>query len=154
MPDGLYDIDALAWAETQAALLRRLASGERVNEQIDWPNVIEEVGDVGKSELRACESSLIQALSYLLKLRGWPASAAGRHWKEEIGNFLDDAQRSFTPSMRQKIDVSDLYRTSLRRFRRATDDSGEPAPVPEVCPFSLDDLLTGDVDELAVRLSP
>ena len=36
MPDGLYDRDALAWAEQQAELLRRLAAGERVNDAVDW----------------------------------------------------------------------------------------------------------------------
>ena len=31
----LYEADILLWSEQQAALLRRLAAGERVNEQID-----------------------------------------------------------------------------------------------------------------------
>ncbi len=55
--DSLYERDALAWAEQQGALLRRLAAGEAVNEAVDWPNVIEELQDVGLSELRACRSS-------------------------------------------------------------------------------------------------
>ena len=44
-----YDTDILDWSERQAALLRRLANGERVNDAVDWPNVIEEVesGDWG-----------------------------------------------------------------------------------------------------------
>ena len=53
--DGQYDTDALAWAERQADFLTRLARGERVNVDIDWPNVIEEVRDVGLSELRRRE---------------------------------------------------------------------------------------------------
>ena len=61
MPDDLYQRDALAWAEHQATLLRRLARGERLNEAVDWPNVIDEVQDVGQSELRACRSLLVQA---------------------------------------------------------------------------------------------
>ncbi len=44
---GLYERDALAWAEQQAALLDRMAAGERLNEAVDWPNVIGEVRDVG-----------------------------------------------------------------------------------------------------------
>ena len=55
MPDGLYDADILVWSQTQADVLRRLASGERVNAAIDWPNVIEEVHDVGASELRSAK---------------------------------------------------------------------------------------------------
>ena len=38
-PDSLYGRDALAWSEQQAALLRRLAAGERLNEAVDWANV-------------------------------------------------------------------------------------------------------------------
>ena len=43
MPDGLYEHDALAWAEHQAVLLRRLADGKSVNERVYWAHVIEEV---------------------------------------------------------------------------------------------------------------
>lgn len=35
MPEGLYKRDALAWAERQAALLRRLAASELLNEAVD-----------------------------------------------------------------------------------------------------------------------
>ena len=68
MPNDLYCRDALAWAEQQATLLHRLAAGERLNEAVDWPNVIDEVQDVGLSELRACQSLLQQATTHLLKL--------------------------------------------------------------------------------------
>ncbi len=76
MPDGLYERDALAWAEQQADLLRRLAAGARLNAAVDWPNVIEEVQDVGLSELRACQSLLEQALAHLLKLHALPEGQA------------------------------------------------------------------------------
>jgi hypothetical protein len=66
MPDDLYERDVLVWAERQADLLRRLAAGERVNDAVDWPNVIEEVRDVGESGLRACQSLLVQAMAHLL----------------------------------------------------------------------------------------
>jgi hypothetical protein len=84
MPDGLYERDALAWAEQQADLLRRLASGERLNAAVDWPNVIEEVRDVGLSELRACQSLLEQVLAHLLKLR-LLATFDDRVWRRHIG---------------------------------------------------------------------
>ena len=51
----LYEEDVLLWSEQQAALLRRLAAGERVNEQIDWENVIDEVESVGSEQLHAVE---------------------------------------------------------------------------------------------------
>ena len=67
MPDILYDRDALAWSEQQAALLRRHAAGERVN-GIDWDHVVEEIEDVGLSELRMVRSYLGLILLHLLKL--------------------------------------------------------------------------------------
>lgn len=150
MPDGLYEHDALAWAERQADLLRRLAAGERVNEEVDWPNVIEEVQDVGRSELRSCQSLLRHAMAHLLKLHAWPGSQAVSHWREETGNFIDDAERSFASSMRQHIDLDDLYRRALKQLRLAADDSGEPCPVPATCPFALDDFLSLDADVQAL----
>ena len=152
MPDGLYERDALAWAEQQAALLRRLAAGEGVNEAVDWPNVIEELQDVGLSELRSCRSLLLQAMIHLLKLHAWPASQSAAHWRSEAGIFLDDAAQRFTPSMQQRVELDDLYARALRRAREAADDAGPARPLPEACPFALDELLVGDLAELAARL--
>ncbi len=146
MPDGLYEYDALAWAERQADLLRRLAAGERVNDEVDWPNVIEEVQDVGRSALRSCRSLLRHAMTHLLKLHAWPASRSVSHWREETESFIDDAEDCFAPSMRQHIDLPDLYRRALKQFRLATDDSGAPRPVPATCPFVLDDFFSSDAD--------
>ena len=143
--DSLYETDALAWSEQQADLLRRLAAGERLNEAVDWPNVIEEVEDVGQSLLRACRSLLQQAMVHLLKLRAWPSSHSVEHWKTEAGVFLDDAEQRFAPSMGQRIDLRDLYAKALRRAREATDVTGTPRPLPQTCPFTLQELLAGDL---------
>jgi hypothetical protein len=151
MPDALYETDALAWAEHQAGLLRRVAAGESVNAAVDWPHVIEEVQDVGLSELRACQSLLQQAMLHLLKLHAWPDSRGAGHWRDEAGAFLDDAERRFTPSMRQRIDVEALYARALRRAETTEDDSGPPNPFPERCPFTLDTLLAGDVKALMAQ---
>ena len=155
MPDGLYERDALAWAERQADLLRRLAAGERLNEPVDWPNVIEEVQDVGLSELRACQSLLQQAMVHLLKLHAWPGSRASGHWRDEAGVFLDDAERRFTAFMRQRIGLHDLYARALRRAWAVEDDAGVPRALPDTCPFVLDDLLapTADVQTLVQKIA-
>jgi hypothetical protein len=73
MPNDLYDRDVLAWSEHQADLLRRLARGERVND-VDWEHVVEEIEDVGLSELHAVASCLEQILVHLLKAQAWPTS--------------------------------------------------------------------------------
>ena len=71
MPDELYHEDVLVWSERQAERLRRVAHGERVND-VDWEHVIEEIEDVGVSELHAVQSLLQQAIVHLLKVYGWP----------------------------------------------------------------------------------
>ncbi len=145
MPDGLYERDALAWAERQAGLLRRLAAGERLRDAVDWANVIEEVQDVGLSELRACRSLLRQAMVHLLRLHAMPDSQAAAHWREETGVFLDDAAQRFTPSMRQRITLDELYAKALRRACSLLPDAGGGTVLPEACPFTLEALLAGDV---------
>jgi hypothetical protein len=67
-----YDADILIWSEHQAELLRRVAAGEPLNEPPDWANIIEELEDVGRSELRSCRSLLRQALRHMLKAEAWP----------------------------------------------------------------------------------
>ncbi len=148
MPDDLYWDDTLLWSEHQSALLRRLAAGERVND-VDWEHVIEEIEDVGKTELRACESCIRQALVHLLKLHLWQESDAVPHWRGEARAFLTGARRAFSQSMRQKLDIAGIYADA----REIVEERGQE-PAPTLCPFTLDDLLTtpSDIDALLARL--
>ena len=148
MPDGLYERDALAWAERQAGLLRRVAAGERVNEGVDWAHVIEEVADVGLSELRACRSLLRQAMVHLLKLHAAPDSQAVEHWQGEVAGFLTDARDVFSPSMWQRIDLGELYADAL--YQAKVGDRDGPRSAPEACPFVLDDLLAVRADVMGL----
>jgi hypothetical protein len=52
MPLDLYENDVATWSEQQSALLRLLASGERVN-GIDWENIAQEIESVGRSEVKS-----------------------------------------------------------------------------------------------------
>ncbi len=145
----LYDDDILEWSERQARLLRdvaarenaeRLSQGRRGNEAPDWANVIEEIESVGRSQLSAVKSLLVQALLHDLKCAAWPLSRDVPHWRAEGRGFRDDAARSFSPSMRQWIDVAELYRQALRRMPESIDGQ-PPLPVPDACPVTLDDLV-------------
>ena len=146
--DDLYQRDALAWAERQAGLLRRVAAGERL-EAMDWANVIEEVRDVGLSELRACSSLLVQALMHLLKLQARPGDQAAAHWLGEVATFLAGARRTFTPSMRKRLDLDDLYADALYGVK-AEEGTHDLRTLPEDCPFVLDELLEGRPDVTAL----
>ena len=84
----LYDADILEWSERQAALLRRVAAGERVGaNDMDWPNIIEEIESVGNEQLHAVESLLLQSMAHDLKCEAWPRSREVPHWRTEARGF-------------------------------------------------------------------
>jgi hypothetical protein len=133
--NDLYNEDILSWSEQQAELLRRRAANA-----LDWENLAEEIEDVGRSQLRAVEGHLVQALLHDLKAQAWPLSREVPHWRAEARGQRDDARAAFTPSMAQRIDVVALYRRALRRMPEAIDGQ-PPLPVPETCQSTLDELL-------------
>jgi len=137
----LYETDILEWSEHQAEALRRVAANDRLNSQSpDWPNIIEEIESVGRDQLRAVESFLVQALLHTLKAEAWPESTAAPGWRAEAIRFRGDAASRFSPSMRQRIDLAKLYARALRAMPETID--GAPSlPVPNTCPATLDDLL-------------
>ena len=142
----LYDTDFLLWSERQADLLRRRAAGELVNDaEFDWLNVAEEIEDVGRSQLRAVESHLAQALLHDLKAEAWPLSREVPHWRAEARGHRDDARAAFAASMEQRIDVAKLYRRALRRMPEMINDV-PPLLVPQACPVTLDELLREAAD--------
>lgn len=137
----LYDTDIVVWSERQAALLRQRAAGDLLNEaDIDWSNVAEEIEDVGRSESRSCRSLLRQALRHMLKAEAWPLARDATTWRADAIDFRRHARDAFTPSMRQKIDVAQLYRDARDALPETVD--GQPAlHVPEECTVTLDQLL-------------
>jgi hypothetical protein len=147
MPDGLYERDILAWSQHQADLLRRIARGERVND-VDWEHVVEEIEDVGLSQLNAVRSYLRLILVHLLKVQGWPESPAVDHWRQEIVSFQSDAGQRSAPSMRQLIELAPLYAQALRQLGRARFDGLPPRQWLPTCPVTLDELLNADGEAL------
>ena len=147
MPDDLYVRDVLAWSEQQAGLLRRVASGERVN-GVDWENVVEEIESVGRSELHSVESLTVQVFVHLLKLRGWPEDLSVRHWRKEVRAFRNDIGRRYVPSMRQYLDLERLYRDALDDFVDLAPNEQPSIPLPSHCPVTLAEFLTNDLEAL------
>ena len=137
-----YEVDVLEWSEHQARLLRQHAAGQPGNEPPDWANVIEEVESVGRSQLSAVRSLLMRALEHDLKCAAWLQTHYVPNWRAEARRFRLDAAEAYTPSMRQRIDVADLYRKAKSILPETID--GQPLlPVPDECPVTLDELLAG-----------
>ncbi len=136
-----YDEDILTWSERQGALLRRRAAGELVNDaELDWPNIAEEIEDVGRSQLNAVESLLRQALTHMLKAEAWPTSRDAPNWRADAIGFRIDAASRYAPSMRQRLNLARIYHLA-RHALPETMDGQAPIPVPETCPVTLDELL-------------
>jgi hypothetical protein len=141
---ALYDVDILLWSEHQAGLLRRRAAGDLVNDaDLDWYNIAEEIADVGRSQLLAVESLLVQALRHMLKAEAWPLSRDAPSWWADAIDFRRQARRCFVPSIRQKIDLPSLYADALAAIPDALDGQ-PPLPLPENCNVTLDELLSDE----------
>jgi hypothetical protein len=80
----LYGDDILLWSERQAELLRRMAAGERVNDQVDWENVAEEIESVGRSQEQELANRVLTVLDHLLRLQASPAVDPRRGWRSTI----------------------------------------------------------------------
>lgn len=154
---SLYDADILLWSEQQADLLRRLARGERVNDAVDWENLIEEVGDVGRSEFNSVASLLEVGLIHLLLAHGSPRPEPVAHWRSEAITALAGATRRYAPSMGQRIDLGEIWAIALLASREKLASDGGPATaLPDACPFAVGDLIRRppDLDALLARLVP
>lgn len=152
MRDDLYDHDILTWSERQADLLRRLARGERVND-VDWPHVIEEIADVGISELNAVRSLTGQMMIHLIKIHLFPTDTARMHWHQELDAFIDGVKDRYAMSMRQRIDVQPVWDRAKQRMLKYHADKEAIAALPAACPWTIDELLAGDHDALLAGLT-
>jgi len=138
----LYDTDVVQWSEQQAELLRQLAAGERINDLVDWENVIEEIESVGHSERDTVVSLLTNVMDHKLRLLCWPDDAAARHWAAEIRAWLARVARRHRPSMHIENEMEDLFQIALLDSASLMLDAGPPSPeLPTTCPWSLGELL-------------
>jgi len=81
---SFYDSDILSWSEQQSDLLRRVAAGEHVNDQVDWENIAEEIEAVGRSERSALASHVGTIIEHLAKLAASPAADPRLGWQETV----------------------------------------------------------------------
>jgi Domain of unknown function DUF29 len=154
---ALYDEDIYAWSQHQAALLRRLAANPAaLPNDLDLEHVAEEIEEVGNEQRFGVESNLVQAFSHLVKLIALPGDQAVQHWTKETRAFLYNAARRYRPSMRRVIEPDTLWADACRLATAdLRDDGHEPPPLPQDCPFPLEELVGGSTDpkDLASRLA-
>lgn len=139
------DIDTAAWCHRQAALLARLAERpDPLSQQIDWPNLIEEVLYVGRSQTGGVVRKMELVFEHLVKLLADLNAPRRNRWRVEIEAFRMRVVYEAKPSMRQLIDLDAAWR---RGVADAAADLTEfairlPRDLPEACPFTFEDLTT------------
>ena len=85
--DSLYDTDICAWAEQRGAALRALASRADLPNELDLPNVIEEIEDVGTSELRSVNRFIRLMLSHMILIATRADADSVNHWTAKSPRF-------------------------------------------------------------------
>ena len=142
---SFYDKDFYAWTQEQAELLCRGGAGAN---GLDVELIAEEIEDLGKSELHACQSLCEHIIEYLLKLQYSGLTEPTDHWRDEIVEWRLQLEKKLTRSIFAKLDLPERYRYALRLVRRLERDApGLMQRVPAECPYSLDQIVgTGDED--------
>jgi len=143
--DGsLYDEDFYLWTQQQAELLRR---GPAAANRLDYELIAEEIEDLGKSELHACQSLCEHIIEHLLKIEYSGLTEPADHWRDEVVEWRVQFERKQTRSIITKLDLPDRYRVALRLLRRLDCDvPGLMRRVPAECPYSLEQILGGEED--------
>ena len=138
--DGsLYDDDFYAWTQEQAELLRRGGAGAN---RLDVELIAEEIEDLGKSELHACQSLCEHIIEHLLNLEYSGLDEPSRHRRQEIVEWRLQLGRKLTRSITAKLDLDERYRYALRLLRSFEEDApGLMARIPAECPYSLDQIV-------------
>jgi hypothetical protein len=140
MSTELYKHDFNAWVHSQISLLTQ----GKVSE-LDIEHLVEELEDMGKSNLNELESRYVILIAHLLKWQ-FQSDYQGRSWlnsideqRVQIGRLL----RKF-PSLKPKIQeaVEDAYPDALKLAVKETRLDKSIFPI--VCPYSNEELLDDD----------
>jgi hypothetical protein len=140
--DGsLYDEDFYAWTQQQAERLRR---GPAAANRLDYDLIAEEIEDLGRSELHACQSLCEHIIEHLLKIEYSGLTEPADHWRREITEWRVQLERKRTRGITDKLDLPDRYRVALKLLRYLERDMpGLMEQVPAECPYSLEQILGG-----------
>lgn len=138
MSENLYRQDFYAWTQQQAALLQ----AEEL-EQLDLPNLIEEIEAMGASQRNELTNRLKVLLMHLLKWRYQPQRNKGSSWRKTIQtqrfaitDLLED-----NPSLRRELPAA-FAKAYPRARRDAVQETGLAAVTfPAVCPWLIEQIL-------------
>src|SRR5437763_9431115 len=99
---SLYDEDFYAWTQEQADLLRRIRPRDN---RLDVELIAEEIEDLGKSELHACQSLCEHIIEHMLKLEYSGLDEPAAHWRREVTEWRLQLERKLTRSITAKLQM-------------------------------------------------
>ncbi|WP_008313986.1 DUF29 domain-containing protein [Leptolyngbya sp. PCC 6406] len=135
----LYGRDFLRWTDHQIACLQK---GQWEN--VDGDNLVEELGDLGRSEQKELGSSLMVLMMHLLKWQYQPDRRTAS-WEVTLSNCRDGIQDYLedSPSLQGFLNDAEWVAKYYRRARRdaAKETQMSIDTFPKECPYTLEDML-------------
>jgi hypothetical protein len=151
---SLYDTDFSRWADETAQLLT-----QKRFEEIDLPALIEEVQDLAGRHREAYESHMQTIITHCLKLAYAPDAIYTyneRGWQQSIRVARINIRKLLRRNAGAARDRDEARLNAFEDAREIVqgecDDFG-PATWPEVCPWTLEQLLDPDFFPSRVRRS-
>jgi hypothetical protein len=116
MADGLprpdlYEEDFYLWTQAQAEALLAEGRGGRLAVALDWERLAEEVGDMGKRDVKAAKSHCLRVLEHLYKLEADGRKEPHGLWRREVRAYRSDLKLEITPSIQRLLSevLEDLH---------------------------------------------
>jgi len=139
-PKSLYEQDFFLWLDVT---LEQLQAQDLEN--IDWPNLIEEITALGREQRHKVESYLIQLLKHLLLYQYWQSEKlyCAKGWTDEIDGFRIQLEILLRSKTLYNFTLTILDQ-SYDRARRSAQRKSELTGLPSRCPYSIDQILDPD----------
>ena len=108
----LYKHDFYGWTQSQVkALEKACRTGDA--QDVDFRNILEEIGDLGRSEHRTLSGVVANAIRHLLALHWYPEDDACSKWYHEIEIFRRKILQTLheNPSLRTELNDPSFVET-------------------------------------------
>lgn len=141
---SLYETDFYAWTREQSDKLRLLFA-DRANIALDFEHLAEEIESVGRRDRRELHSRLARIIEHLLKLGESRLQEPRNNWQNSVRAERDSLEQLFeqSPSLRAAAseELGDAHCRATRRLEHQLIELSMD-PLPRVCPYKLDQVLS------------
>jgi hypothetical protein len=139
----MYSKDFVAWAEQQALILET-----EEFQKLDLANLVEEVRDMSRREIKAAQSQLVRLLKHLLKLNVQPDYPEKKSLIISIKDArveLDESMAESTVLKNKLLSPESLARCYAKAVLQASNETDLPlSDFPNELPYSIEQILATD----------